>query len=128
MKSFNPVLPFVLFTLLLAVPPLLLIYTNNTSLLVPNFWLMFVYVTGLTFLSIVFILIIQKVNKEMYAPAFLGATTFKLLTSLIFVLFFIKKCHPEKVSFVVDFIYLYFLNTAFEIYSLLRNLRNQNLK
>jgi len=62
----------------------------------------------------------------MYAQAFLGATTFKLLACLVFVLIFIKETKPEKVPFVIDFMYLYFLNMAFEIYGLLRNLRNQN--
>jgi F0F1-type ATP synthase assembly protein I len=65
-------------------------------------------------------------NSEMYAQAFLGATTFKLLACLVFVLIFIKETKPEKIVFVVDFMYLYFLNMVFEIYGLLRNLRNQN--
>jgi hypothetical protein len=34
----------------------------------------------------------------------------------------------NKYVFVADFFYIYFLNTAFEVYSLLCNLRNQNLR
>jgi len=64
----------------------------------------------------------------MYSQAFLGATTFKLLACLVFVLVFVKKTHPEKYVFVADFMYLYLLNTVFEIYGLLRSLRNQNLR
>ncbi len=89
---------------------------------------MFLFLSVLTFIVVMFVLIIQQKNNEMYAAAFLGATTFKMLACLVFVLVFIKKNHPEKLFFVADFMYLYFLNTVFEIYGLLRNLRNQNLK
>ena len=80
----------------------------------------------ITLIILVFMLIIYQKNKEYYAQAFLGATTFKLLLCLVFLLVFIKKNHPDKFVFLVDFAYIYFLNTVFEIYSLLRNLRNQN--
>jgi hypothetical protein len=89
---------------------------------------MFLFVSGITFAAILFVTAIQKKNSEMYAQSFLGATTFKLLASLIFVFVFIKETSPEKGIFVADFAYLYFLNMAFEIYGLLRNLRNQNPK
>ena len=64
----------------------------------------------------------------MYAQAFLGGTTLKLLACLVFVLVFIRHNHPDKITFIVDFMYLYLFNTVFEIYGLLRNLRNQKLK
>ncbi len=128
MKIYKPVILFLVFTSLLTIPPLLLKYFDNGDWLVPNFWGMFAFMSVITFVVIVIVLAVQQKNNEMYAPAFLGATTFKLLACLIFVLVFIKKNHPEKYVFVVNFMYLYFLNTVFEIYGLLRNLRNQNLK
>ncbi|WP_428328488.1 hypothetical protein [Mucilaginibacter sp.] len=128
MKTYKPVISFLIFTLLLAVPPVLLKYFYNGYLLVKGFWPMFLFLSVLTFIVVMFVLIIQQKNNEMYAAAFLGATTFKMLACLVFVLVFIKKNHPEKLFFVADFMYLYFLNTVFEIYGLLRNLRNQNLK
>ncbi|TWJ00033.1 hypothetical protein JN11_02448 [Mucilaginibacter frigoritolerans] len=128
MKTYKSIITFLLFTCLVAVPPLALKYSGLESWLVPGFWGMFFFVAGLTFIVLLFILTIQAKNTEMYAPAFLGATTFKLLACLIFLLVFIKTRHPEKVFFVVDFMYLYLLNTVFEIYGLLRNLRNQNSK
>ena len=128
MKISKTLFSFVVFTCLLAVPPLLLQYFDNGDLLVQHFWVMFAFVSILTLVAIMVVLIVQQKNNEMYAGAFLGATTFKLLACLVFVLIFIKKTHPEKINFLVDFAYLYFLNTAFEIYGLLRNLRNQNSK
>lgn len=128
MKISKILISFLLFTCLLAVPPLLLQYLDNGDLLVPNFWAIFFFISALTLIIIVTVLLVQQKNNEMYAAAFLGATTFKLLACLIFVLIFIKKNNPEKLNFVLDFMYLYFLNTVFEIYGLLRNLRNQNSK
>ena len=128
MKIYKVLLSFLIFNCLLAVPPLLLTWLDNADMLVSGFWVLFFFVSILTLIVILTVLIVQQKNNEMYAAAFLGATTFKLLACLIFVLVFIKKNHPEKVFFVVDFMYLYFLNTVFEIYGLLRNLRNQNSK
>jgi hypothetical protein len=128
LKNYKPVLSFLIFTFLMAVPPLLLKYLDNGNLLIPGFWTIFFFMAFITLVIIGFVSAVQQKNNEMYAQAFLGATTFKLLACLIFVLIFIKKTHPEKLIFVADFMYLYFLNTAFEIYGLLRNLRNQNLR
>ena len=128
MKILPSVLWYLLFVLMLAIPPVILLNTGNAGLIVPYFWAIFAFVSGLTLLSVIMILFIQKINNQMYAAAFLGATTFKLLSCLVFVLIFIKKSSPEKLPFIADFMYIYFLNMAFEIWSLLSNLRNQNLK
>jgi hydrogenase-4 membrane subunit HyfE len=126
LKNYNTLFSFIGFAILVAIPPYILKYTSLNDLLVPGFWGIYCFVTGITFLALLLILAIQRINNEMYAQAFLGATTFKLLATLVFALVFIKKMHPDKLSFVADFVYLYFLNMGFEIYCLLRKLRNQN--
>jgi hypothetical protein len=128
LKNLKPFITFLLFTCLVAIVPLALKYTGMGDWLVPGFWAMFFFIAGLTLLVLFVVLTVQAKNSEMYAGAFLGATTFKLLACLVFLLVFIKTRHPVKVFFVVDFMYLYLLNTGFEIYGLLRNLRNQNSK
>ncbi len=128
MKIFKVVLSFLAFSVLLALPPLAAKYFYGSNWLIPDFWGMFVFVSVLTLFAILLVLVVQQKNSEMYAQAFLGATTFKLLACLVFVVIFIKQTKPEKVPFVLDFMYLYFLNMAFEVYGLLRNLRNQNLR
>ena len=128
MKIYKPILSFLIFTGLLAILPLLAGFTGNESWLIPHFWGVFLFMSVLTLFVIVIVLIAQQKNDELFAQAFLAGTTFKLLACLTFVFIFIRKNHPEKIAFVVDFMYLYFLNTVFEIYGLLRNLRNQNLK
>ncbi len=126
MKSLKPVWLFLLFALAVALPPVVLNNTPNKNLLVPGFWTMYFFISVLTLIIIVFMLTIQQINKEIYAQAFLGTTVFKLLACLVFVFVFVEKKNPVKVYFMLDFVYLYLLNTVFEICGLLSNLRNQN--
>ena len=128
MKIYPTVLAYFIFVLVMALPPVLLIYFNQTEFIIPHFWILFSFLSGLTFLVIVLILFVQRKNAEIYTQAFLAGTTFKLLAALFFVLIFLRKNHVDKLAFAADFFYIYFLNMAFEVYGLLRNLRNQNLR
>ena len=112
--------------MLLAIAPVILSYFENGYWLVTDFWGVFIFLSLLTLVTTLAVLLVQQKNSEMYGQAFLAATTFKLLATLVFILIFIKETKPLKIVFMVDFMYLYFLNMAFEIYGLLRNLRNQN--
>lgn len=127
MKFITIILLFLGFVFLTGIPPAVLTETGSADLVVPNFWVMFGFLSGLTFIVIVAVLWVQKINPEFYAQAFLAATTFKIVTCLIFILVFLRKNHVDKLIFVSDFFYVYFLNTVFEVYGLLRSLRNQNL-
>jgi len=128
MKLFRFILYYLGFVVLLAIPPMALAETSGAYLLVPHFWVLFGFMSGLTLIVIALVLLVQQSNSEYYAQAFLGGTTFKILASLIFIVIFLHKNHVDKLIFMGDFFYIYFLNTVFEVYGLLRNLRNQNSK
>ncbi|MDN3550100.1 hypothetical protein [Mucilaginibacter aquaedulcis] len=128
MKQPSTLVSYLFFVVITAVPPLALVYTGHADWLVPKFWLLFFFISGLTFLTVTSILMVAKINAEMYVQAFLAATTVKILASMIFALVFLLKIRVNKYVFAADFFYVYFLNMAFEIYGLLCNLRNQNLK
>ena len=128
MKQQTAVLATLTFVFILALPPFFLSLSGSANFLVPHFWMMFGFITGLTVLVVAALLVTQKVNPEKFAETFLAATVFKILACLAFLVIFILKNKVNKTAFVGDFFYLYFLNTAFEVYVLLRNLRNQNLK
>jgi hypothetical protein len=64
----------------------------------------------------------------MFSEAFMGATAFKIMACLIFVFVFLKNNTVNKGVFVGDFFYIYFLNTVFEVYILLRTLRHKILR
>jgi len=95
-------------------------------MLVPHFWVIYTFITGLTFILLTAMLVVQKLSPDMYAQVFLIVTIFKMLGSMFLALLFVIKIPIDRTVFMVDFFYLYFLNTGFEIYVLLRNLRNQN--
>jgi hypothetical protein len=128
MKISSSILSFLLFTIIIAVPPAVLQYTGNKGMLVPGFWIVFSFMSALTFLILIGMLIAKQKNQEYFTPAFLAGTTFKLLACLIFIFVFVAKNAANKHVFLGDFVYIYLLNTVFEIYVLLRNLRHENLR
>ncbi|MBW4888401.1 hypothetical protein KXQ82_01680 [Mucilaginibacter sp. HMF5004] len=128
MSLFRFILYYLGFVIVIAIPPMVLTETAYAYLLVPHFWVLFWYMAILTLIVIVLVLMVQKSNSEFYAQAFLGGTTFKILACLIFMVIFLRKNQVDKLFFMGDFFYIYFLNTVFEVYGLLRNLRNQNLR
>ncbi|MCR8558668.1 hypothetical protein KXD93_13510 [Mucilaginibacter sp. BJC16-A38] len=128
MKIIPSILSFLAFVVAIAIPPLLLQYAGNTSLLVNNFWTIFFFMSGLTLLVLAGMLLAKQKDQEYFTPAFLAGTTIKLLAFLIFIFVFVAKNVTNKHVFLADFIYIYLLNTAFEIYVLLRNLRHEKLR
>lgn len=119
---------YILFLIILAAAPLWLSKNGHADLLVPHFWLIFFFLSGLTLIAVITVMLGQQINAERGAQFFLAATVFKILACLVFALVFLLKNKVNKYVFVADFFIIYFLNTAFEIYTLLRNLRNQNFK
>ncbi|QQL50079.1 hypothetical protein [Mucilaginibacter ginkgonis] len=128
MKVSATIYRYLFFLLLMTIGPVVLTATGDTFLLIPKFWLLFGFISALTLMTIILILVVQQINRDLYAQAFLAATTVKILVCLFFVLFFLRKTPVNRHVFALDFCYVYFLNTAFEVYGLLRNLRNQNLR
>jgi len=128
MKIPQAILYFFLFTFIIAAPPLVLQYTGNTSLLTPGFWVLFFFISGITFLVLMLMLFVGEKNKEYFAQGFLGGTTFKILACLVFIFVFSRKNAPDKTVFLVNFTYIYLLNMGFEVYVLLRKLRHENLR
>jgi len=119
---------FLLFTIIIALPPLVLQYSGNGNLLNTGFWTIFFFISVLTLLVLMLMMIVYQKNAEYFAQAFLGGTTIKILGCLIFILVFLANNKVNKLIFGADFFYIYLLNTGFEIYVLLRNLRHKNLR
>lgn len=117
---------FLLFTVILALPPLALIYTGNNQYVLPQFWGIFILLSALTLGVIIAVGLVQKRYPAMYAQTFLIMTIVKMITTMLLALLIVLKTDVNEGIFMLDFFYIYFLNTAFEVYVLLRNLRNQN--
>jgi hypothetical protein len=119
---------YLAFVILLSIMPVAAQHNGYADWLVPNFWLIFFFLSGLTFLVLATILIVQQKNDEYYVQGFLAATTVKILACLVFIVVFLMKNKVNKYVFMADFFYTYLLNMVFEVYVLLRNLRHKNLR
>jgi hypothetical protein len=128
MKILPSILAYLFFTIILAIPPIVLQFSGSADALTPHFWLLFFYLSGLTFLVVSSILFVQQKNGDYYAQAFLAGTTVKILACIIFIFIFLAKNKVDKHVFLANFFYIYFLNMGFEVYILLRNLRHKNLR
>jgi hypothetical protein len=128
MKTLPSILGHLLFVILLAVPPVILQYTGNGDLMVAHFWLVFIYISGLTFLVVSAVVLMHAKSREYFVQAYLAGTTVKILACIIFIFIFAMKNKVNKHVFLADFFYIYLLNMAFEVYVLLRNLRHKNLR
>ncbi|MEO6631234.1 MAG: hypothetical protein ABIN13_05910 [Mucilaginibacter sp.] len=128
MKIYYAIFFFLWFTFIIAIPPYYLQNYGHSDIVTPQFWLVFFFLAGLTLIVVTGILIVRQMFPNMFSEAFMGATVFKILASLIFVLVFLAKNKVNKYVFVGDFFYAYFLNTAFEVYILLRTLRHKILR
>lgn len=115
-------------TVAIALPPVLLDYAGRPQLLVPGFWLLFQFFSSLTFLLCLGVIYGQQRSGELGGQIFLGGTAFKLIVCMFLALIYLSKYKVDDVVFVLNFFYLYFFYTAFEVYSLLTNLRVQNKK
>jgi hypothetical protein len=122
------IIAYVIFTLLLAAAPAALYYTGHAALLVNKFNVMFFFFSVLTFMVSIAVIITNQKNQALAAQVFLIGTTVKILLCMGFALAYLHQNHVNNVYFLGCFFYLYFLNTAFEVYSLLTNLRNSNFK
>jgi len=128
MKIYQAILFYIWFTFIIAIPPYSLNAWGHADLISTDFWLIFFFLSGLTLLVVTSILIVRQMFPNMFSEAFMGATVIKILACLVFVVIFLAKNKVNKYVFLGDFFYVYFLNTAFEVYILLRTLRHKILR
>jgi hypothetical protein len=128
MKAWPSIVSFLIFALALALPPYFAQHSSYADWLIPKFWLMFFFISGLTFIAVSAIVLVQAKNRDYYTQAFLASTTIKILACLFFIVIFLMKNKVNKHVFLADFFYIYLLNMVFEVYVLLRNLRHKNLR
>ena len=118
---------YLLYTLLLGgIAYSLPLIFPNIKLLTDKFWLIFGFLSGLTFIAFVVAFLGIKKSPETGVMAIMGSIVLKLIFSMAFVLIYSLNNKGKDLVFVFNFFSLYLLFTFFEIYGLLRNLRHQN--
>jgi hypothetical protein len=120
---------FILFTISLAIAPLTFqFYYPEMKLLVPKFWALF-WIFEILTLSIYLIASWRmSISDKASGQALLGSVTIKLLFCMIIAFVYISSNAVDPLKFILNFFYLYFFHTVFEIYCLLCNLRNPKFK
>ena len=85
------------------------------------YFILFFFVVSI----IVFAICIYGLKKDAESSVFivLGSVVVKLLLSMVFALIFIYGNRIDKIGFLISFFLPYFINSTFEIYSLMHNLR-----
>ncbi|MET4545276.1 phage shock protein PspC (stress-responsive transcriptional regulator) [Pedobacter africanus] len=98
----------------------------GVTLLVSKFWVLFIFLAGITFIAYILADLGMKRNPEAGIMAIMGSIALKMLFSMAFVLIYSQNTKEKGLVLVLNFFSLYLLFSFFEIYSLLRNLRHQN--
>jgi hypothetical protein len=120
---------FILFIFFLAIPPLVAQYFFPIEgLLIPKFWLLFWIFAILTFSIYSFAYWRMSISINASGQALLGSITIKLLICTLIAFLYISENTVDPIKFIINFFYLYFLHTVFEIYCLLCNLHNPKIK
>ena len=119
---------FIFVGLLIGVIAVLPVVFPDQQLFVNNFWVMFGFLAGITYVAYMLVDIGIKRDPEVGIMAIMGSIAVKMIFCMAFVLIYSIKAKGIRLIFLLNFFSLYLLFTAFEIYCLLRNLRHQNLK
>lgn len=119
---------FILLGILIGVKVLLPFIFPDTPLFAPNFWMVFGFLAGITYVAYLLVSIGLKRNPQAGVNALMGSIAIKMIFCMAFVLIYSIKEKESGLLFVLNFFSIYLLFTAFEMYCLLRNLRHQNLK
>lgn len=119
---------FLFFNILLGLGPFFAFQYDIIPPLIPHFWILF-SVFGVLTLSIHLVAHWRMaISNKASGQVLLGSITVKLLFCMILVFIYLSKMDVNSTLFLLNFFYLYFFHTVFEVYCLLRNLRNQILK
>ncbi|MFW0716501.1 hypothetical protein [Pedobacter sp. N23S346] len=119
---------FIFVGILIAIIAVLPIIFPEQQLFIKNFWIVFGFMAGITYIAYMLVDIGIKRDPEVGIMAIMGSIAVKMIFCMAFVLVYSIKAKGNGLLFVLNFFSVYFLFTAFEIYCLLRNLRHQNLK
>lgn len=128
LRLLNFIYTYFIAVFIIAIPPIAYVYFYKGLGLIPHFWTVFLMFALLTFIVCFSTLLSNLKNSQLSVQVFLIATIIKLLICMFFVPVYLAQYHVNQLHFLVCYFYLYLLNTAFEIYALLCNLRLQNLK
>ncbi|MXV17589.1 hypothetical protein [Hufsiella ginkgonis] len=117
---------FLVFNLVLAILPATAGKYSEFRL-IPGFWGLFVVFDILTLNICLIARWRMQIGHKASGQVLLGTITARFLFCMVLVLIYVVKIPVKPVPFLACFFYLYFFHFIFEVYCLLRNLRNQKI-
>ncbi|TZF81285.1 hypothetical protein FW774_18605 [Pedobacter sp. BS3] len=114
------------FTILLIGGILLVQHIVGEAFFIPKFWVVFGFIAVTTLIASLGALQGIKRSGDLSVYIILGATTIKLLLCMGLAVFYLLNFKVKGMIFAADFFSVYLLFTAFEVYTILHNLRHQN--
>jgi hypothetical protein len=118
---------FLFFTALLIVIALLA-QSLYPSILMPKFWVVFGFIATVTLLAINICLLVTNRKYPHSTFIILAINVIKLLFCMTLAIVYLQIYSIKPVLFIANFFLVYLWFTAFEIYTLLLNLRHLNKK
>ena len=97
-------------------------------ILIPKFWVIFGFISAITLLAINICLLVTKYKNLHTTFIILAVNVIKLLFCMTLATLYLQIYTVKPVLFIGNFFLVYLLFTAFEIYTLLLNLRHLNKK
>jgi hypothetical protein len=123
------ILFYIGFTLIIGAVASILPAITDVELLSEHFWLLFGFISGITFIAMLMSLVGTSKGPETGVYTGIASIGLKLLFSMAFLLVYVMRFEPsDPILFGLNFFCLYLLFTSFELYILLRNLRDQTRK
>ena len=119
----KPVLSFIVFATTIALLLAVLKYGWHPAFLHDTLWYIVLFVFTLTLLSLLAGLRGSRRSPESLVKYVLGGTVLRLVLSVIAIYLALRIGLSDRLTFVLNFMAVYFVFLAFEIYSLLTTLR-----
>ncbi len=128
--KYFPFMPlFIGLTFLIVLTVYFLRENSATSTMIsPDIHLFLAFFSGITLVAFQISMAGIKKGGENAIIFLLGGVAAKLLLTMIFALVYVYSHKVGKLQFLSNFFILYFIYSAFEIYSLLYNLRAQKIQ
>jgi len=118
---------FLLFAFLLILI-IKLVESFYPNLLIPKFWILFIFIGILTSVVINICVLVIRNNASSSIFIILAVNVLKLLFCMTLAILYLQIYIVKPVLFIVNFFIVYLWFTSFEIYILLLNLRHLNKK
>ena len=118
----------ILLTILIALGIAGLIYSTGYTLVHPLVWYILAFFGIITLATFYAVRKGAEVDPGSFQNYFLASSTFRVLLCMMAVFIYVYLASERELQFTLNFFFIYFIYTGFEIYAILSNLRQISKK